>query len=442
MDVHTLTTGFHRIAIAELKHYRRNPRRGNVKLIAESLAAHGQYRPIVVNLRTMEVIAGNHTMDGAVELGWTDIDGWFVDVDDDEAAKIALIDNRANDLAGYDDQALLDLLQSLPDLAATGYTDQDLAEMLASRPTPGQTHPDAVPEAPTPTSKTGDLWLLGPHRLLCGDSTKPGDVARVMAGERATLMVTDPPYAIGYDALNHPPTVSNGGIRGRQWDAYVDPADLADDAAATAFFAAFLKAARAEALDRRAPIYQWTASRRIVELAAAWKLNGLLLHAHIVWAKTRPVLGRSDFMMSTESAAAGADAQIPPPIVMADGFDYAAYGWHPGDRPPVERRPPANATTLWNIDSEYDAIHPTQKPVELYTRPIEWHTRAGELIFEPFGGSGTAVIAAHRTARRCNAIEKAPGFVDVICRRYQEHTGIVPTREDGEPVDFTAPAAA
>lgn len=120
------------VPVASLREYRDNPRRGDVETIKRSLAAHGQYRPVVVNARTGEVLAGNHTLRAARELGWTEIAATFVDVDDDTAARIVLVDNRSNDLAAYDDEQLSRLLESLPTLDDTGFTSSDLEQLLAT----------------------------------------------------------------------------------------------------------------------------------------------------------------------------------------------------------------------------------------------------------------------------------------------------------------------
>lgn len=173
--------------IADLLPFPGNPRRGNVDLIVDSLRRHGQYRPVVANRRTMQVLAGNHTLAAARAMGWEQLAVTWVDVDDEQAARIVLVDNRASDLAGYDDQALLDLLQGLPDVAGTGWTDVDLAELLSSISDPPRSDndPDDVPDVPSvPVSKPGQVWELGPHRLVCGDSTDPAVLDLVMGGGR------------------------------------------------------------------------------------------------------------------------------------------------------------------------------------------------------------------------------------------------------------------
>ena len=332
-----------------------------------------------------------------------------------EADAYALAVNRTADLGVYDDVLLANMIASISydaDLmGAASYDHDDLLALLNSAPKAGLTDPDDVPESAPAETKLGDLWLLGPHRILCGDSTVDEDVRRLMNGERSTLMATDPPYLVNYQGGNHPQSWANKAeVKDKHWDDYIDP-DQASD-----FFVSFIRVASQEALTDRPAIYQWHAARRSVLVEQAWLENKLLVHQQIIWKKSRPVLGRQHFMWQHEPCM---------------------YGWVQGRIPAL--RPPNNATTIWDVNQrgESDGIHPTQKPVELFRRPTEWHTRPGGLIFEPFSGSGTSIIAAEMTGRRCFALEISPAFVDVACRRYQEHTGIVPRRESGGEVDFT-----
>ncbi len=414
------------VEVARLHEHPDNPRRGDVERIEASMAAHGFYGAVLAQMSTGAILAGNHRHRVAVARGEETLPVLWVDVDDDQARRILLVDNRTTDFGEYDDEGLEVLLQGLFDqtelgLVGTGYTIEDLTELLGGPdPEPGRTDPDAIPEPPAePRSKRGDLWLLGPHRLLCGDSASAEDVARLMAGERATLMATDPPYLVDYDGSNHPQGTKNkaAGVDPNKqggWDDYIDPTTGA------AFYAAFLSAALEHALADRAPVYQWHAIMRLPMLFQAWVANGLLPHQVVFWVKSRAVLTRSDFMWQHEACL---------------------YGWVQGMRPETERRPPPSETTVWHIDQQgaSNDIHPTEKPVELFARSIRWHTVAGEVCYEPFSGSGSQIIAAHGLGRRCFAMELAPQYVDVACRRFQEHTGVAPVlAATGEAHDFRA----
>lgn len=408
------------VALEQLTELRGNPRRGNVDSVVRSYRQFGQRKPIVARHLPDgrgEVIAGNHQLLAARELGWSEMAVVWFDGTDAQVRAFALADNRTSDLGTYDEAALTDLLEEIAaygdkDLFdATSYSEKDLFGFLARRKD-GRTDPDAVPEAPAESvTAPADLWVLGNHRLICGDSTDPAVVSELMAGERSALMATDPPYLVDYQGGNHPQSWHNhASNRDKHWDDYVDPETSSD------FFAAFLRAALAEALNEAPAVYQWHASRRYPEIAAAWEANGLLCHQQLIWVKSRAVLGRGHFMWRHE------------PCV---------YGWRHGHVP--ARRPPTNTATVWEVNQqgESDGIHPTQKPVELFRRPIEWHTEATDVVYEPFGGSGTTLIAAEMLGRRCHAVELSPAFVDVICRRFQQFTGTLPVRA-GEPVDFEA----
>ena len=267
--------------------------------------------------------------------------------------------------------------------------------------------------SPGPATSGG----LGEHRLLCGDATNEADVERLMAGKRANLMATDPPYLVNYDGGNHPPTWANGGKRPgaaadigtRHWDAYVD------HEAGVQFYEEFLRVARQCALTARPVIYSFFGMMRAPLVFEAWQRAGLLLHQVLIWQKSRIVLSRSDYCWD---------------------YEPLAYGWVKGARPAATRRPPANATAVWSVSSailDGRQDHPTCKPVELIRRPIEYHTKAGELIYEPFCGSGTALIAAEMTRRSCRALEISPAYCDVAVRRWEAFTGRQAKRASGRP---------
>jgi DNA modification methylase len=297
-------------------------------------------------------------------------------------------------MATRDDRALQALLASL---SSANDDVNALLEKLGKEPAGGLTDPD-VETAPIEDSgiKAGDLFSLGDHRLLCGDSTSPADVTRLMAGERVSLMATDPPYLVDYDAGNHPQSwVNSKRTKDKGWDSYKDPAT------SRAFFESFLRVALEHALTEDAAIYQWHASRRQALVEAAWQANGLLVHQQVIWRKDHAILTYSHYMWQHEPCF---------------------YGWREGNKP---RKPPANETTVWEISQvgQQDGIHPTQKPIEIFVRPLRFHTSPGDACYEPFSGSGSQLIAAEQLGRRCFAMELAPEYVAAAVQRWERFTG-------------------
>ncbi len=321
-----------------------------------------------------------------------------LDVTEEEANKLLVTLDPLAGLAETDLPALERLLAELdfqlPDLrdVAQGVLD------AAPQPETEVVEDEAPPLPEEPQTRPGDLYILGSHRLLCGDSTSAGDVRRLMDGNRAVLMATDPPYLVDYDGQNHPQSsVNRPETANKRWDDYKDPET------SVKFFADFLRVALAEALGKRAPVYQWHADIRRPLVVAAWEQNGLLTHQTIIWAKVRGILTRSDFMWQHEPCL---------------------YGWVQGDRPEKHRRPPPNIGTIWAIDQTgLNGGHPTEKPVEIFRRPVEWHARTGEIVYEPFAGSGSQVSAAEQLGRRCFAMEQAPAYVDVVVARWEKLSG-------------------
>ncbi len=418
------------VDVAELVPYRTNPRRGDVGRIAESLEANGQYRPIVVRRSTNEVLAGNHTLLAARQLGWPKVAATFVDVDDDQAARIVLVDNRTNDLAGYDDDLLLELLQSIPDLGGTGFTSSELDELLnaAGQEPEKRTDPDDVPLPPRKrVSRDGDVWQLGPHRLVVGDSTDPAVVALACDGVKADLVVTDPPYNIDYQ----------GGTA----EAMTIANDSMDDDA----FLAFLRAAYAAALSstkRGGPIYVFHAISESGNFKQGMLDAGWRYAQTLVWVKDRFVLSRQDYNWQHEACLYGWKpgaahrwfGGFSTSTVLGDG-PKAAKDMSKAELVAIVEQVLAASDVLEADKPTANDVHPTMKPVELVARLVENSSRAGDLVLDPFGGSGSTLIACHGTRRRAALVEVDPRYADVICRRYQEHTGVVPLR-DGKPHDF------
>jgi len=253
---------------------------------------------------------------------------------------------------------------------------------------------------------------LGKHRLLCGDSTRPEYVSRLMGDERAILFATDPPYAIGYAGGSHPATRANRAKANRDKDwskvyheagrTTFDNEDGGGDGGRS-FYLAFYKVAIERAIAPNAAWYCWHASTRQSMLEAVWNEVGAFHHQQVIWFKSRPVLTYSVLMWAHEPCL---------------------FGWIKGQKPLVDRSY-GNPGTVWQVpNAEVESSdHPTSKPNRLFAIPMELHTRPNDLVYEPFSGSGSQLIAAEQLGRRCYAIELEPRFVDVAVSRWENLTG-------------------
>ena len=330
-----------------------------------------------------------------------------------------IADNKLALNAGWDDDLLRlelgDLRDQGFDLGLTGFDIGEINDLLVDE-TDGLTDPDDIPPAPArPVTRRGDLWLLGRHRLLCGDSTDPADVAALMQGERAVLFATDPPYLVDYDGTNHP-TSAKRSRRARQkanknWsEDYIEQsAERAphwdDSSQGPAFYEAFMRVAIDLAIGDQAAWYCWHASRRQAMLEACWQKFDVLHHQQIIWVKSRAVLTRSVLLWAHEPCL---------------------FGWRTGHKPRINRKGFDRwPTTVWEIPSKEIETrdHPTSKPVRVFSLPMELHTGAGDLCYEPFAGSGSQHIAGERTGRRVYGLELSETFCDVAVLRWQAFTG-------------------
>jgi DNA modification methylase len=389
--------------ITALKPWERNPRNNTAAIakVAESIRRFGFGSPILARKEDCQVIAGHTRLFAAQKLGLSHVPVRLLDLSQEDAQLLALADNRLGEIAEWDEEGLARVLADLKaadmDLSVTGFDGKEIDRLLAEL---NAGNVAAVAEPPLPEvpkvaqSKRGEVYQLGPHRIMCGDSTCADDVLKLMNGERAALMATDPPYLVDYDGGNHPQSFEReqaGKDNNKKWDAYVDPKTSVD------FFASFLRVALAHALEPNPAIYQWHASRRQGLVEEAWRANGLLLHQQLIWVKSRPILTRSHFMWQHEPCF---------------------YGWVEGKPPTLRPAVSGENSTVWMIDGEQDGIHPTQKPLAIFERPISYHTQIRALVYEPFSGSGSQLIAAAKSGRRCNAMELAAEFVDVARIRW------------------------
>jgi site-specific DNA-methyltransferase (adenine-specific) len=366
---------------------RRHPA-NNLDAIKASLTRFGQQRPVLVNDKGI-IIAGNGTVMAAKALGWDHINIVRTALQGSEATAYAIADNRTAELAEWDDDALAQQLAALQiedeELArAAGFTEKEIAALAEATV---EVQEDEVPEAPVdPITKPGDLWLLGEHRLLCGDSTKGEDVERLMNGQRADLMLTDPPYNVDYT--------------GKTKDALKVANDSMGDVEFRKFLFACFKAAF-DAMKPGASFYIFHADSEGYNFRGAVKDCDQTVRQCLIWTKDVLVMGRQDYQWQHEPCLYG-------------WKDGAAHGWY-SDR---------KQTTLLRFDRpSRSEEHPTMKPVTMFAYLMGNSTAPQGLSYDPFLGSGTTLIAAEQLGRKCYGMEISPAYCDVIVKRWETLTG-------------------
>ena len=365
------------ILIANLVLDPRNARKhdgNNLQAIAESLKQFGQRKPIVVWGET--VVAGNGTLVAAKSLGWTEItvarvpDDW----DKDRVTAYALADNRSAELAVWDEQVLTEQLKELElaewDVELLGFElpVDELAEVVE----------DELPEVVDSKAKLGDVWQLGRHRVMCGDSTDTATMLKLMQNTKADLVLTDPPYGISYQ--------SNMRTESKQFDVLLNDNVFLDIAPVIDKFS-------------NGFIFVWTSWKVVTKWIEKLSLFGYPSNV-IVWDKGGGYIGD---------------------LKKTFGDDYEiALVWHRGNELTNKR-----IGSVWSInkDSVTEYAHPTQKPVSLSAQAITHTTNAKNTVLDLFGGSGSTLIACEQTDRTCFMMELDPKYVDVIIARWEKLTG-------------------
>ncbi len=394
--------------IADLIPWLKNPRKitdRDIAKVAASIRRFGFAAPIIVQRSTNEIIAGHTRLQAAPLAGYTLAPVRRMDLSDKEAHALAIADNKANELARWDDVALVDVLKSIDITEALCFSDLELKNLLAGDIPLLTEADDVVPELPkTPASKVGDVYLLGGHRLACGDfRTKT-----FWDGVEADMVWTDPPYGVSYEAKNA--DLKRAGKSNRKAGTVA----IENDTMSADQLRAFLREAFGVLLARSKPGAAWYVAappgpifcvfgNLLIELAV-W-------HHTLNWIKDSFVLGRCDYHYRHESIF---------------------YGWKPG------------AAHYWagarNLDTslsfprpKQSNEHPTMKPPALVQHCIENSSRRGELVADAFMGSGTTIVAAERTERRAIGTEISPQYCDVAVERWKQLTGGAPELLPGSP---------
>ena len=360
----------------------------------------GWTNPILVDENDM-ILAGHGRLEAAKRMGLTSVPvvvakGWT----EKQKRAYVIADNQSAMNAGWDMDVLSAELSALGEMDFSmdllGFGDDELGEILGTGTKEGETDADEIPEPEeTPVTRAGDVWLMGAHRLTCGDSTDPEAVSRVLGPDKPHLMVTDPPYGVKYDAdwRNHTGDIG----RSARAVGKVANDDRADWREAWALFPGDVA-------------YVWHAGNMGHIVAESLIATELKIRSQIIWNKNQLVIGRGDYHPKHE----------PCWYAVREG----RKGHYQGDR---------KQTTVWDIDKprKSETGHSTQKPVECMERPIRNNSKAGDFVYEPFSGSGTLIIAAERTGRIALALELNPTYVDMAVRRWQNFTGKQAIRQDG-----------
>ncbi|MCT3602242.1 site-specific DNA-methyltransferase [Lactobacillus acidophilus] len=372
-------------SIDEVTPYENNPRNNDqaVDAVANSIKEFGWQQPIVVD-KNMIIIVGHTRYKAAKKLGLTKVPVVVAtNLSDEQAKAYRLADNKSGELADWNEDLLTDELGSIDDIDMSDFGFDNLEE-----PESEYVQDDDFDEEPPeePKSKLGQVFQLGRHRLMCGDSTNAVDVQKLMGGVQADLLLTDPPYNVGYT--------------GKQKSKMTIKNDRQSDDDFYQFLFATFKNAK-DNMKSGAAYYVWYASSEAANLNLALNNNGLKVREELIWAKNQMVIGRQDYQWQHEPCLYGWNE---------DG----THSWY-SDR---------KQTTILRFDKPQRAdLHPTMKPIPLFDYQIKNSTKSGDIVLDLFGGSGTSIMACEQDNRTCHTMEYDPKYVDVIIDRWEQFTG-------------------
>ena len=391
--------------------YARNAKQhsdAHVAQIAASITEFGWGAPILVDGQN-NVIAGHGRLLAARKLGMTQVPVVPMEhLTEIQRKALILADNKIGENGSWDDDLLglelAELQEAGFDLGLTGFSADEWDKLIAGDPSnDGLTDEDQVPEiAETAISKSGDIWVLGEHKLMCGDATKAEDYKVLLGDELADMTVTDPPYNVNYA------NTAKDKMRGTNRPILND--NMGAD------FGAFLQSACQNILDvTKGAVYIAMSSSELDTLQAAFRAAGGKWSTFVIWAKNTFTMGRADYQRQYE------------PILY--GWKDGAQHYWCGAR---------DQGDVWQIKKPHkNDLHPTMKPVELMERAVHNSSKTRDIVLDPFGGSGTTLIACEKSGRRARLIELDPKYVDVIVKRWQDFSGKQATRQS-DGVAFNA----
>jgi len=437
--------------VADIKPYEQNPRLndGAIDAVAASLKQFGFRQPIVVDTGGV-IVCGHTRWKAAQKLGLEKAPVHVArDLTAEQIRAYRIADNKTAEFAEWDMDLLaieLDALRQVDvDLAALGFDQDELAKILAGDLKDGLTDPDSIPAPPDEAiTRPGDLWVLGDHRLLCGDSALPADVDRLMDGQPIHLVNTDPPYNVKVEPRSNNAIAAGlssfpeakrthhqsfdvarqGEKAATHKKLRAKDRPLANDFVTDEAFDALLDAwfgNMARVLLPGRGFYIWGGYANLGNYPPFLRKHALYFSQGIVWDKQHPVLTRKDFM---------------------GAFEICFYGWREGAAHLFLG--PNNATDLWHVKkvNPQAMIHLTEKPVELAARAMQYSSRTGENVLDLFGGSGSTLIAAEQTGRRAFLMELDPLYADIIVKRWEDFTGRKAERLASSPEKAPAKAGA
>jgi DNA modification methylase len=411
--------------IADIKGCQNNPRRNDqaVDAVAASIQRFGFRQPIVVD-ENGDIVVGHARYKAALKLGLQQVPVHVAKgLSPAQIRAYRIADNKTAELAEWNHELLVQELVDLQgmnfDLDLVGFSADELTRLLEVGPTSGLTDPDDAPELPDEArTKSGDLWLLGSHRLLCGDSGKLEHLERLLDGAPVHLVVTGPPSGLGVEPRSKNPLLAGPGqhqkFDGKRYPEKSESTTkkmrakdrpLANDCLGEAEFIRLLHiwfGNIAHMLQPGRAFYIWGGYSNLANFPPVLRTCGLHFSQAIVWTKGHPVLTKKDFM---------------------GDFELAFYGWREGAG--HQFFGPNNAVDVWDVKKIHpqEMIHLTEKPVELATRAIQYSSRKDETVLDPFGGSGSALIGAEQTCRRAFLMEVDPWYCDLIVARWEKFTG-------------------
>ena len=400
-----------------IKPYEQNPRVNDLAIdaVGKSLKQFGFKQPIVTNAEYV-IVVGHTRWKAALKLGLDKVPVHVAkDLTPEQAKAYRIADNATAEIAGWDKTLLPLELASLKelnfDLGLLGFSEDELTKILGESTPEGLTDPDSIPAPPDgATTQTGDLWILGEHRLICGDSSRDEDVDRLLDGATIQLTNSDPPYNVKVEPRsNNAIAAGNSSFKKTSHSAPTQlrakDRPLANDFVSDEAFDRLLAkwfGNIARVLDPGRGFYLWGGYANCANYPPALKAAGLYFSQSIIWDKQHPVLTRKDFMGAHE---------------------WCFYGWREGAAHVYLG--PNNATDLWHVKkiNPQSMIHLTEKPVELAVRAIQYSSRAGENVLDLFGGSGSTLIACEQTGRKAFLMELDALYCDVIVQRFEQFTG-------------------